>query len=54
MKREQDTFDRSKKKRQKERKRSWFDDDGFNLSKKDLQNQYKRKQKYRKLDDWDT
>jgi len=53
MKREQDTFDR-KKKRQKDRKRGWFDDEGFTPSKKDLQNQYKRKQKYRRLDDWDT
>jgi hypothetical protein len=51
MKREQDAF--RKKGKQKERKRSWFDDEGYSPSKKLLQQQYKRKQKYRNTEDWD-
>lgn len=47
-----DTF--RKKPKQKERKRSYFDDEGFSPSKKVLQQQYKRKQKHRNTDDWDA
>lgn len=51
MKREQDTF--RKKGKQKDRKRSFFDDDGYNPNKKALQQQYKRKEKHRNNTNWD-
>lgn len=51
MKREVESFGR-KKKPQKNKGRGYFDDEGYNPSKKDLLNQYKRKQKHRNNQDW--
>jgi len=52
MKPYQDT--QGKRKSTKEKSRKYFDDDGFSPSKKSLQTQYKRKQKYKKMQDWDS
>lgn len=43
-----------KKNRQKDRKRNWFDDEDYVPSKKDLINQAKRKQKFRRHEDWEA
>lgn len=51
MKREVESFGR-KKKPQKGKSRGYFDDDGYSPSKKDLLNQYKRRQKHKNNQDW--
>jgi len=53
MKREFESFDR-KKPRLKNRKRDWFAEEDYVPTKKELQNQYKRKQKFRKYEDWEA
>jgi hypothetical protein len=53
MKREVESFGR-KKKPQKGKNRGYFEDEGFSPSKKDLLSQYKRKQKYRNSQDWES
>jgi len=52
MKRELEPVGR-KKKPQRGQHRGYFDDEGFNPSKKDSLNQYKRKQKHRNNQNWD-
>lgn len=52
MKRELEPMGR-KKKPQKGKNRGYFDDEGFAPSKKDLLNQYKRKQKHKNHQEWD-
>jgi hypothetical protein len=42
-----------KKKPNREKSRSFFDDDGYVHNKKSALNQYKRKPKYRNHQDWD-
>lgn len=53
MKRELEPFGRKKKTTNKNKNRDFFEDE-YSPSKKTIQNQYRRKQKHRNLQDWDV
>jgi hypothetical protein len=53
MKREVSPFGQDKRKPNRDKKRNFFDDDGYTPNKKEILNQYKRKQKHRNIQNWD-
>jgi hypothetical protein len=52
--RQDQEFSQRKRKPTKDKSRRYFDDDGYTPSKKALQSQYKRKQKHKNFQNWDS